>query len=351
MANNDDATFTFDTKAMQEFFSKMGNGMDSLSKNMKGFGNMVSGGVKKGLLAIGKLGIAFVGIKKLIGQIPEIGQTFKIAGDIAMRNFLWPLRKMLMPMLQGILNWVRDNRAMFVKWGQHLANIFKGVITIIKGVFTAVKSVIDGIMKGVFKAFGGTVKSLDEFMNIMTFKFNALMMFFSMILNEIGKAVGSFFEGFLDTASPVIDIIQELLSYLGDMFGDVNLTTDAFKTLGKIAGAILTAIVGSTVMATMALVQMIGALISGGKATAQWLAGDKEGAQKTWDEQSKSNEKFFKTMEKIGGMIGSSFGKIFEDVNVYVTEGDAEVAGRNFARGAESQFRSGILATMSSQGY
>lgn len=396
MPNKEDAIFTYDTQAMQQFFEKMDKFFEKMDSNVKGVGKAskntgkaISDGVKRGIKAIGKLGIAFLLIKKVTDKIPELGQTFKIAGEIMVRNFLWPLRKMLMPILQGILNWVRDNRAQFVRWGQHLANIFKGVIRFVQSAFKAIQSIIKGVMSGIQKTFGGASKSISDIMNIITFKFNAIMLFFGMILEEIGKAVGNFFEGFIETASPVINIIQELIGYITELIGQVDFGENAFKKFGQIVGAILTTIIGSTVMATMALIELFSNLISGARAAGAVVSGDFEGAQRISGEQRKRNEKFMKSMERIGGLIGGSWGSAFQEENVddaivtpdgrvlktapddyiiatkspggnsvevhmpiyvTVTEGNAEAAGRNVAVGINSTLRNGILGEMVKEG-
>jgi len=93
------------------------------------------------------LSFAKMGISKLMSNIPEIGQTFKIAGDVITRNFLWPLRQQLMPYLQKFLNWVRDHRAMFVRWGAVLVNVFQVVVQGVKSAINILKPFYEAAVK------------------------------------------------------------------------------------------------------------------------------------------------------------------------------------------------------------
>ena len=44
------------------------------------------------------------GVTKLFDQIPEVGKAFSIAKEIVFKNFLYPLRKAIFPMLLHYLS-------------------------------------------------------------------------------------------------------------------------------------------------------------------------------------------------------------------------------------------------------
>src|SRR4030042_6971615 len=267
--NGDDAIFTFSGDELMKFFLSLNSNMDKIGKGMHGMTDKIAEGVKKGLGFFAKLGIAFVGLKKLIGMVPEIGQAFTIAKDIAIRNFLWPLRKMLMPLLQGLLNWVRDHRAAFVRWGQVVANIFKGIIGVAQYLFKAVKSVLDGIMKGISKAMGGAGGTIEKIINLLQFKLNAVMLFLGAILEEGGKFIGGFFAGLLPYIQPVLDAVGNLLNLFNDLWKAIfgkDWDWNAFgKGLGEIVG-------GAIEIATMGI-RKLSESLSKLKDLIDWISG------------------------------------------------------------------------------
>lgn len=270
-----DAIFTFNGDEMKKFFKSLGEGVDRIGGNMKNMTQNIASGVKTGIGHFAKLGIVFVGLKKLMGQIPEIGQAFGIAKDIALRNFLWPLRKMLMPLLQGMLDWVRDHRAQFVKWGQVVANVFKGIISVVKSVFSAVKSIIDGITRGVSKALGGAGGTAEEMMNLLQFKLTGIMMFIGSLIKKVGDAVGKFVGGFISKLGPAADAIGALAKSIAELFAELFGKDWDWESFGKGLGEI----VGGAIKLVTDGVRWLVDAITDLKTGLTWLTGSAQTAE------------------------------------------------------------------------
>jgi len=393
-AGGEDAVFTFNGEQLKKFFTDLNKGIANVGKNTYDMSKKVASGVKKGMGFFAKIGIAFLGLKKLMQQIPEVGQAFTIAKDIMFRNLLWPLRKMLMPILQGILNWVRDNRAAFVRWGQYIANIFKAVITLVKAIFGAIKSIISGIMKGI----GLAGKNVDETLNIITFKVNAVVLFLSGILERIGKVIGAIFEGLGKTFGPALKGIGEFIGHLLKLLGLTGDSTKAWKIFGGVIGVVLSAIVAVVLTVIDAIITLIQFIVEaadysrklkehllkgapmpespfkvwesyGKRVAGYWTnVGSSVEALKALIEEPEKKPKGVKDaiITKRGEVIHTDpddyiiatknpggRGGVFITipVTVMVTEGNAMAAGKNFAQGVDTGLRSGIISDMVRTGY
>ena len=148
----EDVDFTYNTSGFTNGIQQIAAGIANVTKRTVNMAKSVSKGVINAAAKIGLLKLAFHGVQAAIKKMPEIGKAFGIAKDIIMKNFLFPIRKAIFPLLQKFLDWVRDNRAMFVKWGQTLVTIFTVVSK-------AVGNVIE-LGKKLIASFGDFFKSL-----------------------------------------------------------------------------------------------------------------------------------------------------------------------------------------------
>ncbi len=176
-----DVAFTFDPQPILKGVDKIQNKMSGMASGFaKGASRMsksISKGIMSAALKIGTLFLAFKGVQGILRKMPEVGQAFGIAKDIFLKNLLWPLRKEIMPLLQKMLNWVRDHRTLFIKWGQTLASIFKTVVVVVKEFIKILRRMWTS-MSGVIKSiFGDSITSLEELINVMLFKIVALTQF------------------------------------------------------------------------------------------------------------------------------------------------------------------------------
>ena len=284
MPNADDFSFTFDSLPFLRGIDKVYAGMNYLVKVAKsvatgisnamkpathfgGGGEAMTKSFKSSAMTIDQLmgkvkmlAAGYVGLKAIMAGIPELGKTFEIMGDILKRNFLWPLRKELMPYLQKLVDWARDNRTMFVRAGVVLVNIFRAVVQVVKALLNALKPVFDAIEGVVHRMMGGA-KSFDEFMNILVFRLAVLAIFivemlkpvftaFGSYIKLLSETVASFIEGFTDafgdSAGTWTEIIKDFMGAWNQLWnaisgdlesgGLISFLKDVAYWFGRIAG-------------------------------------------------------------------------------------------------------------------
>lgn len=253
-----DISLTFDTKpfvnAMNTISSKLSQMTSGLTSGFSQLNNFAKDTVNTLTKRVFSLGLSFFSIKKAMSAIPEIGKTFELAGDVISRNLFAPLRQELIPILQSVLNWVRDNRAMFVKWGGYIANVFRAVMSILKGVWGVLKEVWKGF-KQVFEAiFGTPVKQIGEMFNMLIFKAYAVFTFIIEIIKKVVRTVVSIVveiaKGFFSAFGNIITYIQPVITAFENLAKAIGLggaNSSGLKTLFRIIGGVL----GTTVAVTL----------------------------------------------------------------------------------------------------
>jgi len=218
-----------------ESSGKMGGAVKKSSDAIKASIDMTTGRIVKGMMAATAImNVAVASAKKMLSNIPEVGKSFQIMGNIITKNLLWPLRKELIPILQKMLNWVRDHRAMFVQWGTVIANIFRALKTIITAWMEALGTLWDRMSASIKRIFGTTLKSVTETLNVILFKVTATGIF---LMSMIGN-VFDYMAGLLEETEPaIIGIIDALKRMNETLFGGVDKVSalsDVFKVLGSV---------------------------------------------------------------------------------------------------------------------
>src|ERR1035437_3502623 len=107
-----DIEFTFDAagfnKAILSMMGKIGELGKTSAKGSSESADTTAKGVTKWMMNFTILSGAIKGIMGSVKEfIPEIGQTLETSKNIIAKNFMMPLRKEMLPILQGVLNWVR----------------------------------------------------------------------------------------------------------------------------------------------------------------------------------------------------------------------------------------------------
>lgn len=215
-----DLAFTFDPSSILKGVGQINDRMGQMTQNFtKSAGNLAKG-VSRGVMAaaakIGLLVAAFKGLSSVVKTyVPEIGEAFNIVKDIFFKNFLFPLRKELMPLLQRLLDWTRQNRARFVQWGQAVANVFRAVISVVKQVIEFARNLLVRIAD-IFKAlFGDQVKTIEEAWNLITAKVAIAAIFIGNILEGIVDWFAQIAEEFgprvMDALGGVIDLLWGII--------------------------------------------------------------------------------------------------------------------------------------------
>lgn len=259
-----DLQLTFDPKQFQNAINSLVKSISGIESSLGNVGKSTDHMAKTGAIRTGMwtavmsrgLGMIANVASKIMSKIPEIGRSFSIAGDIISRNLLWPLRQELIPILQKMLNWVRDNRAMFVKWGMVLANIFRAVVGIVKSAFTIWEKMFGKLALGLKKVFGNSIKSVTDLINIIIFRIALLVTVLHVLIEPIMtflvdvflKLVGlvkQFVQGFASVGSfsgPIMSIVNsfkslfESFNQILEMLNGSGGLGEAFRILGEIVG-------------------------------------------------------------------------------------------------------------------
>ena len=265
-------------------------------------------GTSKGIMsAFGKLAgigavvaVGFGAIKKAMDSIPEIGMTFKAVGDIIGKNLLWPLRQELIPILQKVLDWVRNNRAMFVKWGGVLVNVFRMIKVIFKTAWNLVKSFTKGLMdtlKGLLKFAG---KDITDVINLLIFKLTAIFAVLEVKLAPffefLGKGMGKLVMGFKD-----------FFKFL-ERIGALEKMRDILKDIGHLVKNVLVFYFNAYAQA----IKNIIALFSGFTKGLGEVKGLGKGFGDTWKTVSETMNKVVKLFTKLVQIIGPKLTPMFK---------------------------------------
>lgn len=185
-------------------------------------------GLKKVLRGIGTMVVAFKGLNSVIKEMPEIGQAFKIGKEVIMKNILFPLRKELFPLLQQFLDWVRDNRAMFIKWGQTLVGIFKAVASGVKLLIDLGQDLAKSFIQFINKTFGFELKTFQDLLNVFSFKIAVIIEF----LKALSKPLFDIFKQVASVVGKVLfNAIQTVTSLIGGFFSELQGVDKIFKSI------------------------------------------------------------------------------------------------------------------------
>lgn len=302
------------TEKSAQSVNKVGTAAQNTGQQGAKMGGLMTASWGK-LLAIGGLLVgAFQSMKGALMNMPEIGMTFQVAGDIFMRNFLQPLRQELFPILQNILNWVRDNRAQFVKWGSVVLEVFRVAFMAAKTLFNLVSGAFTQFadtMKGVF---GQSAMSIENIIRVVITKVAAIIAFaeilFMPLFEALGRLVGvvvagiiGFFRGVFSAAEPVIGIIVDIVSEITrliDIFGKGEGKASAFMQIMEMIGQV----VGTFIVVA---VQRVATAI---KYAVNFIEGFVEGFREIGEQIGlfAAFEKFQQVLIKIGQALQKLFG-------------------------------------------
>jgi len=260
----DDITLTFNPNMFLEAIGKINMGLETMDQNFKSFADQSTKRSEKTKVSalsiakgIGVANIAMSGFRKIMAQIPELGRTFSIAGSIISKNLLWPLRQELIPVLQKVLDWVRDNRAMFVRWGNVVRNIFIVIKNLVTGIVRILQRLWDGFISGIERAFNTSVGKMTDLANLLVFKISAVINFLVITLEPVADIIAGimvksaravmgfvqgFSEGFGDVSEvlfDVMDVFKDFLGLLDSMSGKGDTLVKIFRTLGYVLGTVV----------------------------------------------------------------------------------------------------------------
>lgn len=224
----DEVKFPFDVMGFQKAVNQMSKSISSMEAKLNKFGGTMQKSVSKGIMsATAKIGLLVKGFKSMMKNMPEIGQAFKIAGDIMSKEFFFPIRQQIMPYLQKMLDWTRDHRTLFAKWGQAVADVLKTVINVGKTLWNTLKDIVEIITNSLQKGLRTSFKSLDEFISVLQVKMAFIALF-------IGDAIKALVEKIAPTFEYIIEKGAEVLSFFTDLFSVWTTENDTGKNFMKV---------------------------------------------------------------------------------------------------------------------
>ena len=205
----DDVVFTFDETPFTR-------GIEAATKSMQSMEN-VAQSVTRGIVrsvtgVVARLAImrtAFQAVRSAIAEIPEIGQAFNIAKDIILKNFLFPIRQAVLPVLQNILDWVRDNRSAFVRWGGIVVNIFRTAATVARQLFEAIRTITQAVGRLIRDVFG-LPATFEESINVILFKIAAVSIFIGELFAPISRKISEI----IDLLTPFVTRLREMVEQI-----------------------------------------------------------------------------------------------------------------------------------------
>jgi len=231
-----EAKFDFNVEPFVAGIQKMGSKFGEAVKGMA--------------LKVGALAAGIMSVRSLLNNMPEIGKAFGIAKDIFMKNFAWPLRLQIMPLLQKMLDWVRDHRAKFVQWGMIMTNILRSVWQGVKILLEPIKALVMLIGGTLMKSLGIGAKSIDDFMNILSFKIAAVIIYLGLLIKSAEKTLEPFVKNVVEIVGGAINGIIRLF----EMWGKANENGDSLGTVFKQLAISLEKIFGALKSITTGLI-------------------------------------------------------------------------------------------------
>jgi hypothetical protein len=315
------------SKSQDEIGKKSKESRKKNQESMADAGNIVSAFTKR----IAVLGGAYGLLRKAMSFMPEIGKTSQIVGDIIGKNLLWPLRQELMPLLQKQLNWVRDHRTMFVRWGSVLVNVFRVVKGWSELVVKGFQTMYTSFMKSWEGFFGKSKKTLSDWVNVFLFQLTvvliAIQTIFEPVMRGIGTAIAmlaisakGFFSGFIDGISSIMEPATDLINLFKEIFDEISggdleidILYKSFQVLGDFLGTTLVAILHGTVSLLRGVWGVVkgiaNSIIAIVESVMALSSGDFSGAANAWKNVGKE---FVSDMGKAAdsaGKVGGAFQK------------------------------------------
>jgi hypothetical protein len=226
MAKNDKSVeFTFDTSGFEVAIKKMVDTMDTFKTEMIAKTTETNDGMMKkiftgNLLATqisNMISTIFSSVRNTIKEfIPELSQAFTVGRDIMFKNFFWPLRRELLPYLQKFLDWVTQNRKMFLEWGNVLVNVFRVAKQAFMSFITVVKPITDFLLNMLKRIFGDTSQSIVDIINLVLFKIVSLIITIELLLTSAEDGISNTFKKIKNNIFAVKDAMVDLFKLIKD---------------------------------------------------------------------------------------------------------------------------------------
>jgi uncharacterized protein YukE len=148
-----------------------------------------------------------------------------------------------------MLKWVTDHRAMFVRWGAAVANVLRAVLLVAKTLWEIFKKFLDAIGNSLQKALGTHFKSFEEFLNMLSFKIAAIIIWMGMLCKKLNLDFSEAFQWILEKGKEVIDFFVGLVKRLVELAVDTGVFTAAWDLLQAAINGVIA--VGKTALESL----------------------------------------------------------------------------------------------------
>jgi phage-related protein len=160
--------------------------------------------------------------QRTLFEMPEVSKAFSLMRDVFLKNLLFPLRKELIPVLQKVLNWFRDNRGTFVKWGESLANVFRAIVHGLSGAAEYGRSLYQTFLGLMTNIFGMQITNFSDLFDMLAFKFAVVIEFVKMFLAPLEKYITPIIGLIGDSLRIALEAVTSLVSGFVEGFGDLD---------------------------------------------------------------------------------------------------------------------------------
>lgn len=242
---NEDVALTLNYETWEQGFKAIDKSMGMVEKNTHSLSGKIAAGFLKGSIVVGLFKKGVEGVRSVIARMPEIGSAFEIAKDIFFRNFLFPVRQAILPLLSRMLDWVREHRAAFVQWGQLVVGVFRTAWTVASVFVKAVRDLVFTLFPRLRTVMG---EGFMNTMNLVLFKISTVAIALGLALRNLtekyGPGLGQIVEAVLKIAGVVVGVawaaLTGFIQGLRDMGPAIvdawNGLADAFGSLGAALG-------------------------------------------------------------------------------------------------------------------
>jgi hypothetical protein len=367
--NDGDVAFGFNPQPFLNGIRQVNQGMDRMTsvakKTADGIGKSMFWALAKVELLKTAFRAAFRTIKSMGQYIPELGKSFGIMREIIFKNLLWPLRQELAPMLQNMLDWVRDNRALFLRFGEALAGAFRGAVMMARYLWTVLNNLVQVIRPYLERVFGDMTGGIAEMVDLVLAKIAVIATFVGRLLapvvatitdiveyllprlaDGLWSAVQAFIRGMGDIGEPLRNIGTQIATFVTNLLEANeagNSVRTVFARISEIAGQIvgfvadmassfLTGFVPAISQAMTPLQEIFNSI---GEAIERWFTGEE--AQAKWA----------RAFEIMGDVVGTT---IMVALEMVATAIDGIIAAIDFAMSAAAALGDRMRAAREARG-
>lgn len=235
MANANESVFTFDTTPFMDSLNKMEKSVSKAAHNLAGIGKTieqaVGGAIAKAARSVAGLAAGVFSVNAALKAMPAIGKSFEVMKDILTRNLFYPLYKEIIPVLNNMLKWVTDHRALFLQWGAVIRNVVIAVADVVEKLYQGFKKLASAVFSGLKDALGLQTDSFDEVLNILVLKMYVMLIYVERVAGKIMATLGPLVSWLVKQIVDIATVIGDWALELGTAIVETGLFNAALETM------------------------------------------------------------------------------------------------------------------------